>query len=161
MTPSQLEELSQFFPDQFIMPTETWQWKLGWSSLEGSSSPSKPVPPPLCAVPAVLSIEDAPGLRTATISAGELTAALVAQLLALLSHEPSVAEVPLTLTLALATLTVALALTLTLTLTLALALALTLTLTLTLTLALALTLTLAGRRPLERALGRRGNPRLR
>ena len=28
---AQLEQLASFFPDQFIMPTEAWQWKLEWA----------------------------------------------------------------------------------------------------------------------------------
>ena len=29
----QIEQLAAFFPDQFILPTEAWQWKLSWSAV--------------------------------------------------------------------------------------------------------------------------------
>ena len=31
-TQRQMDELSQFFPDQFIMPSEAWHWKLMWQA---------------------------------------------------------------------------------------------------------------------------------
>ena len=40
MTPRQLEELSNFFPDQFIMPSESWHWKLAWQVGGGSKRAS-------------------------------------------------------------------------------------------------------------------------
>ena len=40
VTPRQLEELSNFFPDQFIMPSESWHWKLAWQVGGGSKRAS-------------------------------------------------------------------------------------------------------------------------
>ena len=39
----QLEQLAAFFPDQFILPTDAWQWKLSWSkALPENAPPSSP-----------------------------------------------------------------------------------------------------------------------
>ena len=84
------------FPDQFIMPTETWQWKLGWSSLVADDAPPSPKrdahAPPLVPGPATVSVAEKEGLRTITLGAGELGTEQIAQLSSLLPAEPSISE---------------------------------------------------------------------
>ena len=75
VTSEQFEQLAEFFPDQFIMPTETWQWKLSWSRAIASEDATSMQP--LAAAPAAMPVS-AGGAATVTssVSDGVLTLAL-------------------------------------------------------------------------------------
>jgi len=80
VTSDQIDELASFFPDQFIMPTEAWQWKISWSPAPRlTSCPSTPEGPKV-----TFATTEKESLRTVRLEGRVLTMDTIHQFLDLL-----------------------------------------------------------------------------